>query len=721
MTMLSEEDHAQKDEPLHEVFDADDDIEHSQLPAVEEYRTQVAAERARSTTTTPRSSYSSDRLFKKRTIMYSAFLIFIVILSIIIGVTVSKNKHKQTNSNASSALMSGSPTMRPNGRYSTKAQHILEMAVTLGWSDGSAVKDQSGPQTSAAVWLGDNDPMRLDPVDTEEFRQRYALAVFYYALKGEHWLYSNDLPFLSDKSVCDWSKVLPTVEGTIVPIGVECYGSNTTVKQIFLPFWGVSGQLPKEMGLLSGMDDIGLYGNDLTGHIPSFLPKMTALTNLDLHQNFLAGPIPSFFAQMRSLRTIDLSSNALVDQLPELSAWNNVHTLNLAYNALNDDINRLAPLSGIQNLIVANNSFFGVLSNDLQYHWPAMELMDISNNHIQGPLPANIFAMPHLEIIDLHGNKFNESLPVNVPPGSSLLFLALYNNEFSGSIDFIPTHMKSLAHLDLSGNAFTGTLPDTWDAMTNLRYLFLADNEHLTPGTIPISMTKLTKLVDLSLQNTVRTGRIPLSFDQNSEALTLLDLSRNKLSGQIPIEIGLCRGIRFLFLDRNELTGTIPAQMSGLNALQVLLLERNNLTAIADGVCTNLAAATGWHFISDCTEIACPTSCCTQCCTDMNSSQTVDTCNDAMWLGQRDPLGEYEYRRSVYRFGNNDIIFPVNTVSPTIGSVAPVSPPNVPTPKSPTVSVSPTRCIGSKCAFVPAMIPSTASAVPTRRTTSKPV
>ena len=68
--------------------------------------------------------------------------------------------------------------------------------------------DQTTPQYRAAKWLeGESDTLvelpPESPVARLEFRQRFALAVFYYTTRGRVW--EDQLKFLSPESVCSWN------------------------------------------------------------------------------------------------------------------------------------------------------------------------------------------------------------------------------------------------------------------------------------------------------------------------------------------------------------------------------------------------------------------------------------------------------------------------------------------------------------------------------------
>ncbi|GKY91577.1 hypothetical protein MPSEU_000129600 [Mayamaea pseudoterrestris] len=672
------------------------DLERSQLPAIEEYKSQVAASRARANqilardSHSPRSIYTESKKKHKEYMIWGIVLSIVVIFSVSIGVSVGKKEAKQ-GSNVEDPFggdfASVPPTGRPTHMFDTQTLEVVDFVTSMGWSDAEEARKQDSPQFRAANWVADNDPMNVDVGDTLEFRQRYALAVFYYTLEGERWFYESQLTWLSATSVCDWHAPFKTVDvGVWIQIGAKCHG-GTEVKEIVLPNAGLRGQLPRELGILTGLEGLVLWENDLTGEFPQALQQLTYLQHIDFHNNFLQGMLPNWLGSLSQLTTLNLANTGVSGELPDLSSLADLATINIGYNDLRDNVGKLAPLRNVRNLIAANNSFFGKLDSDYLFGWPLLEIIDMSNNHLTGSLPGNLLSREHVEIIDLGGNMFGGTIPDSIPPDSKVALLALHNNQLHGDFDFILTHMTNLAHFDLSKNKFDGTLPTDWSSMVRLRYLFLAYNNFIA-GSIPETLTKLSTIEDLSLQATKRQGSIPSGFGQVT-SLKLLDFSYNSLTGGLPTDIGDATNLQFLFLNQNTMTGEVPGSLASLEQLRSLLLDHNEFSSMASQVCDHPYSQLD-YFISDCSEISCPTpSCCTECCTDVISGGN-ETCNVEPWFEILDPISEYEYRRGVYEFHDNDIYFPnLDTTAPTAAPL--VATPSPTEARFPTVTFRPTR------------------------------
>jgi len=86
-------------------------------------------------------------------------------------------------------------------------------------------------------------------------------------------------------------------------------------------------------------------------------------------------------------------------------------------------------------------------------------------------------------------------------------------------------------------------------------------------------------LLFFSLKSNGLSGTLPLELVNLSKKLTELDLSGNRLEGNLPPEWGNLTNLQWLYLSGNQLRGNIPETFTNLG-IQSLDLSYNLLTAV---------------------------------------------------------------------------------------------------------------------------------------------
>ncbi|XP_073154081.1 receptor-like protein 42 [Henckelia pumila] len=280
----------------------------------------------------------------------------------------------------------------------------------------------------------------------------------------------------------------------------------------------------------------GLYSTDvpvdtsMSGTLSPFLGNLTFLQLLDLsHLKYLEGPIPTEFGKLSRLNHLFLGYNNLMGSIPV--TFKNLHLF--------------------KTLNLRNNRLSGSIHSDIFLNMTSLEQLDLSENHLSGPIPYSIGHMESLYNLDLHQNNLSEK---------SLNLL---------DDCVIPKSICNLSKLeDLS-------VPSCIDKLIALKYIELADN-NLT-GSIPPSIGKLSGLVKLQCDRNRLSGELPESLG-NLTNLREIYLSSNQLTGRIPPSLGnLQYNLLFLDLSRNQLSGPIPSELIKIQHLQLLDLSFNPL------------------------------------------------------------------------------------------------------------------------------------------------
>ncbi|KAI3497460.1 hypothetical protein L1887_40076 [Cichorium endivia] len=134
----------------------------------------------------------------------------------------------------------------------------------------------------------------------------------------------------------------PTLVNPCTWFHITCDPGNS-VSRLDLGNAGLSGQLVPELGQLSKLQYLELYGNNITGKIPEQLGNLTQLMSLDLYLNKLEGDIPDTLGNLQELRFLRLNNNTLTGTIPNsLTTIGSLQVLDLSHNNLSG----IAPING---------------------------------------------------------------------------------------------------------------------------------------------------------------------------------------------------------------------------------------------------------------------------------------------------------------------------------------------------------------------------------------
>ncbi|XVF34537.1 hypothetical protein REPUB_Repub18cG0067500 [Reevesia pubescens] len=236
-------------------------------------------------------------------------------------------------------------------------------------------------------------------------------------------------------------------------------------------------------------------------------------------------------------------------------------------------------MSSLSTLDLSNNKLFGGIPRWMG-NMSSLEEIVMANNLLEGPIPKEFCQLNrNLKLLDLLVNNISGSLPSCFSP----LWISqvhLSRNKLKGPLTNAFRNSTILVTLDLSNNHLTGNIPNWIGGLSQLSYLLL-NNNHFE-GRIPVQLCKLDhlSLIDLS-NNNLSVHNENISYSYKGRVLTLLsgiDLSCNKLTGEIPHDVKNFQKIFALNLSHNSLTGPIPLALSDLEQIESLDLSYNNLS-----------------------------------------------------------------------------------------------------------------------------------------------
>ncbi|XP_010999368.1 PREDICTED: receptor-like protein 12 isoform X6 [Populus euphratica] len=325
------------------------------------------------------------------------------------------------------------------------------------------------------------------------------------------------------------------------------------------------------LGNLTQLLELDLSFNNLSGRIPSSLANLVNLNWLDLSSNNFKGQIPDFLGSLTQLQRLFLSDNQLLGPIsPQISSLPNLRALMLSDNLFTGTIpSFLFSHPSLQYLDLHSNLFTGNL-NEFQYN--SLILLDLSNNHLHGPIPSSVFNQENLIVLKLASNNMlTGEISSSACKLTALQVLDLSNNSLSG---FIPQCLgnfsSSLSVLHLGMNDLQGTILSRFFVGNNLRYLNLNGNE--LEGEIPPSIINCTQLEVLDLGFNKIKGKFPYFLDTLQE-LQVLVLKSNELHGFVkgPTTNYAFSKLRIFDISSNNFSGPLPTgYFNGLEAMKTL-------------------------------------------------------------------------------------------------------------------------------------------------------
>ncbi|KAK8449640.1 hypothetical protein SEVIR_7G249051v4 [Setaria viridis] len=255
-----------------------------------------------------------------------------------------------------------------------------------------------------------------------------------------------------------------------------------------------------------------IHALNAVGAIPAELQNLTRLTNLNLGQNYLTGPLPSFLGKLTAMQYMDLGINSLSGSVPkELGNLTNLVWLSFSSNNLNGSL-RLE----LGNLV-------------------KLEQLYIDSAGLSGPLPSSLSSLTRMKTLWASDNDFTGQIP-----------------------DYIG-NWANLTELRFQGNSFQGPLPTTLSNLVELTSLRIGD---IVNGSSSLAfISNMTSLNTLVLRNCrISDNLASVNFSQFA-TLTLLDLSFNNITGQVPQALPNLNLLNFLFLGNNSLSGSLPSSI----------------------------------------------------------------------------------------------------------------------------------------------------------------
>ncbi|KAM0938890.1 putative non-specific serine/threonine protein kinase [Dioscorea sansibarensis] len=130
-------------------------------------------------------------------------------------------------------------------------------------------------------------------------------------------------------------RMLEDMQGA-VQSSVDNYGPSGYVESVLVVMKGAEREYSQNLQYVASID---LSNNQLTGQFPRELGDLVGLQNLNLSSNQLTGKIPDEIGKLKLLESLDLSLNGFTGSIPTaMSLLTLLSHLNLSYNSLSGRI-----------------------------------------------------------------------------------------------------------------------------------------------------------------------------------------------------------------------------------------------------------------------------------------------------------------------------------------------------------------------------------------------
>ncbi|KAL7175125.1 hypothetical protein ACSBR2_028849 [Camellia fascicularis] len=369
------------------------------------------------------------------------------------------------------------------------------------------------------------------------------------------------------------------------------------VRALMLASWQLGPQFPAWLQYQGQLETLDIANTGISDSIPQwFWPKISNLLILNLSHNQIHGEISSKFEVLINVYVIDLSFNNFKGMLPFISStlkWldlSNNSFLGSVYHAL---CGKMRKQNWLIVLNLGNNYLSGRIPNCWQ-HWQYLRVLKLENNKLMGTIPPSIGHLASLESLHLRYNNLSGKLPQSLKHCTNLVLIDLGENKFIGSIPtWMGTSFLKLIVLSLHSNMFQGSIPYELCLLSSLQILDLAQNNLST--VVPKCFYNFTAMAEKQNSSNlfpyyaliptseaqedaflVTKGR-EVEYSTTLKFVTSMDLSINKLSGEIPKELTRLVRLYSLNLSGNHFTGEIPKNIGDMEQLESLDLSRNQL------------------------------------------------------------------------------------------------------------------------------------------------
>ena len=190
-----------------------------------------------------------------------------------------------------------------------------------------ALEQDESPQAQALAWLVEESEVPLQTKN--QVIQRFAIAVLVHAMSSRPES-DKTTPLIINplQSECEWIGVvcdeptnqrrdlMTTSDTADDPDVDDAAGAPPVITKIVWADFGLTGEIPPEVGHLQHLKYLDLAENNLEGSLPDQLFELTSLTHLYLHKNKLTGSLSESFSNLEKLEHFYGGNNKFTGKFP---------------------------------------------------------------------------------------------------------------------------------------------------------------------------------------------------------------------------------------------------------------------------------------------------------------------------------------------------------------------------------------------------------------------
>ncbi|RCV39773.1 hypothetical protein SETIT_8G249600v2 [Setaria italica] len=253
------------------------------------------------------------------------------------------------------------------------------------------------------------------------------------------------------------------------------------------------GELPHNINESCSLEVLDFGDNDIKGKLPRSLAACSELAVFDIQNNQISDSFPCWMSTLGRLYVLVLKSNEFFGQVGPSAEDKNSSSNNFSGTLTEEWLTNLTFMMGEAGALAlpalttqsySDETRIYEVTNELTYKGSDLTMetvfrvlwfLDVSNNDLQGSIPAAIGELVELNSLNMSHNYLTGPIP-KLGNLKWLEALDLSSNELSGEIPRELASLDFLTTLNLSDNKLVGSIPESPHFMTFSNSSFLGNS-----------------------------------------------------------------------------------------------------------------------------------------------------------------------------------------------------------------------------------------------------